>query len=96
MSEGKICSCGRPTNCTRDVCHTCRYRANYPDKFRIYEVPFQHGTILSVGGEEAIKVALKLGATALLAEEVTMPDGTVLPINTPMKQRPDGYWEVVK
>lgn len=28
---GKICSCGRLTGCSRSICDTCRYRANFPE-----------------------------------------------------------------
>ncbi len=31
LSGHKVCPCGRSTGCSRDICDTCRYKANYPN-----------------------------------------------------------------
>lgn len=67
-----------------------------PPSFSMLTVPQPIGTVLTSLGKDVIAHALSLGATAVLAEEVTLPDGRVLPINTPMRQREDGYWEVAE
>ena len=35
-------------------------------------------------------------ADALLAQEVVLADGTVLPVNTPMRELENGFWEPIK
>jgi hypothetical protein len=92
LSDCCICSEGNATYYGKE-CQNCKPLSK--NKIQVLEVPPPFGTILSTVGETAIEYAKIVGADAILIHPVTLPNGTVLPANTPMKVGQDGYWRPV-